>query len=97
MILTSATTALPADKAGSLVPRDCSSQIASFNLARRERRGHTKRASDTNLQAVSRPRPRGLQGTDNVKQLSCVAAPETPLGMYINLFFQIQSSHVEEI
>jgi len=45
--------ALPTDGYDALVPRDCSAHIASFNLARRERRGHAKRSSQTDLQSLS--------------------------------------------
>ncbi|KAF9451419.1 aromatic compound dioxygenase [Macrolepiota fuliginosa MF-IS2] len=48
-----AAAALPTESSNTLVPRDCSSQVASFNLARRERRGHSKRTPSTDIQALS--------------------------------------------
>ncbi|KXN88877.1 hypothetical protein AN958_06747 [Leucoagaricus sp. SymC.cos] len=36
-----------------LLPRDCSSQVASSSLARRERRGHEKRTFETDVHALT--------------------------------------------
>ncbi|KAF5352731.1 hypothetical protein D9756_005873 [Leucocoprinus leucothites] len=44
---------LPTDNTSTLAPRDCSSEINSFNIARRERRGHVKRSSNINMRALT--------------------------------------------
>jgi len=35
-----------------LSPRDCSSEVAAFNIVRRERRGHNRRRLEKDMQAV---------------------------------------------
>ncbi|KAJ3569719.1 hypothetical protein NP233_g4861 [Leucocoprinus birnbaumii] len=52
-VVCGAVAGLPTDNASTLVPRDCSSEIASFNLARRERRGHAERTLTSNIRALT--------------------------------------------